>query len=37
MDEVYGACSDAHRIMDMTAENKGSLAEIKTFVRESSQ
>ncbi len=37
MDEVYGACSDAHRIMDMTAENKGSLAEIKAFVAEACQ
>ncbi len=33
MDAVYGACSDAHRIMDITAEeDKGSLAEIKAFI-----
>ena len=34
MDKVYGACADAHLVMDMTAEDKGSLAAIKSFVAE---
>lgn len=33
MDKAYGACSDAHRIMDVMA-NESSLAEIKAFVAE---
>lgn len=36
MDKAYGACSDAHRIMDVMA-NEGSLADIKAFVREACQ
>jgi len=34
MDAVYGACADAHCIMDITAEDKGSLEAIKTFIME---
>lgn len=37
MDAVYGACADAYRAMDITAVNKGSLAEIKAFVAEACQ
>jgi CRISPR system Cascade subunit CasC len=33
MDEAYGACADAHCVMDVTA-GAGSLAEIKVFVAE---
>lgn len=36
MDNAYGACSDAHRIMDVMA-NEGSLADIRVFVAEACQ